>query len=75
MKFNFKDINECTKYDSNRICGQNGKCINHYGSYSCECLTGFVPIYNDDGLNVKTLTNVRVNVWTRVISNWVYALI
>ena len=48
MKFNFKDINECTKYDSNRICGQNGKCINHYGSYSCECLTGFVPIYNND---------------------------
>ena len=23
-------------------------CLNHYGSYSCECLNGFLPKYDDE---------------------------
>ncbi len=26
----------------------NAKCINQYGSYVCECLDGFIPIYDDE---------------------------
>ena len=38
----FNDINECE--NDELICGLNAKCINHYGSYSCECLSGFIPV-------------------------------
>ena len=40
---NFQDINECL-FDENP-CGINAKCINQYGSYTCECLSGFIPSY------------------------------
>ena len=32
-----KDIDEC----ETGICGNNSKCTNRPGSYSCECLVGF----------------------------------
>ena len=28
------------------ICGLNAVCINQYGSYSCECLKGYMPQYS-----------------------------
>ncbi len=42
--FNFLDIDECERSES--ICGQNAKCLNQYGSYTCECLAGFLPNYS-----------------------------
>ena len=37
------DIDECQTNEM--ICGPNARCHNEYGSYSCECLKGFVPKY------------------------------
>lgn len=37
------DINECEQ--SRLVCSANAKCINQYGSYTCECLPGFIANY------------------------------
>lgn len=37
------DIDECEQ--NGLICSANAKCINQYGSYTCECLTGFIANY------------------------------
>ena len=35
--FNILDINECLKDNG----GCNGRCVNTFGSYKCECSVGF----------------------------------
>lgn len=40
-----QDLNECSFYD----CGQ-GDCINHIGSYTCNCFDGFTNLNNDSSL-------------------------
>ena len=39
VKFPIPDIDECSYY--NRLCGQNAKCVNTAGGYSCKCDRGF----------------------------------
>lgn len=37
------DVDECKT--NSLICGSNAICLNEYGSYSCECIDGFLPKY------------------------------
>ena len=42
-----EDVDECEKFSD--ICGSNARCLNHYGSYSCECVSsGFRPKYDEE---------------------------
>ncbi|CAF0723375.1 unnamed protein product [Brachionus calyciflorus] len=48
-----EDIDECKL--NLTLCGPNAKCINLYGSYECECISGFLPRYELNNFECEDL--------------------